>query len=191
MFKVCTVCSGVVITIWCIKYKIPDPVGGITRLSVGVIAWKQKALWRWREIFQSSRDKLPTSVKQNPPSWSFLNQVLPSDLFGCFKWPFQGLSDLHLGDQKVTWKKLEGSEISGIRETKGICLSSKTAHRSKYLQCDSQNWSFPQSAPSNQHATMGLVPGTPRPTIYKRLAINWMIPNLYIENGWKSPNIHL
>ena len=33
-------------------------------------------------------------------------QVLPSDLFGCFKWPFQGLSDLHLGDQKVTWKKL-------------------------------------------------------------------------------------
>ena len=33
-------------------------------------------------------------------------QVLPIDLFGCFKWPFQGLSDLHLGDKKVTWKKL-------------------------------------------------------------------------------------
>ena len=33
-------------------------------------------------------------------------QVLPSDRFGCFKWPLQGLSDLHLGDQKVTWKKL-------------------------------------------------------------------------------------
>ena len=33
-------------------------------------------------------------------------QVLPSDLFGWFKLPFQGLSDLHLGDQKVTWKKL-------------------------------------------------------------------------------------
>ena len=34
-------------------------------------------------------------------------QVLPSDLFGCFKWPFQGVvGDLHLGDQKVTWKKL-------------------------------------------------------------------------------------
>jgi len=28
------------------------------------------------------------------------------DLFGCVKWPFQGLSDLHLGDQKVTGKKL-------------------------------------------------------------------------------------
>ena len=27
-------------------------------------------------------------------------QVLPSDPFGGFKWPFQGLSDLHLGDQK-------------------------------------------------------------------------------------------
>ena len=26
-----------------------------------------------------------------------LYQVLPSDPFGCFKWPFQGLSDLHLG----------------------------------------------------------------------------------------------
>ena len=35
-----------------------------------------------------------------------LGQVLPSDLFGGFKWPFQGLCDLQLGDQKVTWKKL-------------------------------------------------------------------------------------
>ena len=33
-------------------------------------------------------------------------QVLPSDPFGDFKWPFQGLSDLRLGYQKVTWKKL-------------------------------------------------------------------------------------
>ena len=37
---------------------------------------------------------------------AFNFQVVPSDLFGWFKWPFQGLSDLHLGDQKVTWKKL-------------------------------------------------------------------------------------
>ena len=37
-----------------------------------------------------------------------LVQVLPSDLFGGSKWPFQGLSDLHLGDQKVTWKKMGG-----------------------------------------------------------------------------------
>ena len=37
----------------------------------------------------------------------FLTQVLPSDPFGGFKWPFQGLSDLHLGDQRVTWKKLD------------------------------------------------------------------------------------
>ena len=36
-----------------------------------------------------------------------ISQVLPSDLFGCFEWPFQGLSDLRLGDQKVT-KKLYG-----------------------------------------------------------------------------------
>ena len=33
-------------------------------------------------------------------------QVLPSDPFGCLKWPFLGLSDLNLGYQKVTWKKL-------------------------------------------------------------------------------------
>ncbi len=33
-------------------------------------------------------------------------QVLQSDLFRCFKWPFQGLCELHLDDQKVTWKML-------------------------------------------------------------------------------------
>ena len=44
-------------------------------------------------------------------------QVLPSDLFGCFKSdPFQGLSDLHWGDQKVTWKKLVERSDFGWRE---------------------------------------------------------------------------
>ena len=33
-------------------------------------------------------------------------QVLQSDLVWTHKWPFQGLSDLHLGNQKVTLKKL-------------------------------------------------------------------------------------
>ncbi len=33
-------------------------------------------------------------------------QLLPSDPFGDFKWPVQGLSDLHLGYQKVTGKNL-------------------------------------------------------------------------------------
>ena len=33
-------------------------------------------------------------------------QVLPSDPFGSKKWPFQGLSDLHLRNQRDTWKKL-------------------------------------------------------------------------------------
>ena len=40
------------------------------------------------------------------------DQVLPSDPFVVFKWPFQGLSDLHLGYQKVTWKKLGQSFIN-------------------------------------------------------------------------------
>ena len=62
-------------------------------------------------------------VNQVNLSWTVLrkkqkkhipHQGLPSDLFGCFRWPFQGLSDLHLGDQKVTWKKLaDGGEIHG------------------------------------------------------------------------------
>ena len=30
----------------------------------------------------------------------------------------------------------------------------------------------------------------PETSTLKWLAINWMIPNLYIGNGWKSPNIH-
>ena len=33
-------------------------------------------------------------------------QVLQSDLVWTYKWPFQGLSDLHLGYQRVTLKKL-------------------------------------------------------------------------------------
>ena len=49
-----------------------------------------------------------TSTCETPTVYCnfFIIQVLPSDLFGGLKWPFQGLSDLHLGDQKVNWKKL-------------------------------------------------------------------------------------
>ena len=49
---------------------------------------------------KEAKDLVPVS------KLSISYQVLPSDLFGGFKWPFQGLSDLHLGYQKVTWKKL-------------------------------------------------------------------------------------
>ena len=35
------------------------------------------------------------------------------DLFWNFKWPFQGLSDLHLCDQEVTWKKLAMDDLQG------------------------------------------------------------------------------
>ncbi len=39
--------------------------------------------------------------------WSvWVCQVLQSDLVWTHKWPFWGLSDLHLGNQKVTLKKL-------------------------------------------------------------------------------------
>ena len=33
-----------------------------------------------------------------------MDRVLPSDPFGCLSDFFHGLSDLHLGDQKVTWR---------------------------------------------------------------------------------------
>ena len=36
-----------------------------------------------------------------------LSQFLQSDLVWTHKWPFQGLSELHFGNQKVTLKKLD------------------------------------------------------------------------------------
>ena len=35
------------------------------------------------------------------------------------------------------------------------------------------------------------IPGTPCSQPYINGCFNWMIPNLYIGNGWKSPNIYL
>ena len=46
-------------------------------------------------------------------------QPLPSDPFGDFKWPFQGLSDLQLGYQKVTGKNLV---YFTYLEDPGICI---------------------------------------------------------------------
>ena len=37
-----------------------------------------------------------------------VGQVIQSDLFGMVKWPVQGLSDLQLGDKKVTLNHLVG-----------------------------------------------------------------------------------
>ena len=39
--------------------------------------------------------------------------------YGWFKWPFQGLSHLHLGDQKVTWKKLVQTCEQAEKDRKG------------------------------------------------------------------------
>ncbi len=52
-------------------------------------------------------DPNPMIGMTGKPSNQIYYQVLPSDLCGRFKWPFQGWKrDLHLGYQKVTWKKL-------------------------------------------------------------------------------------
>ena len=45
------------------------------------------------------------------------DQVVQSDLVWTHKWPFQGLSDLHWGNQKVTLKKLGGMSIMTYRTT--------------------------------------------------------------------------
>ena len=66
--------------------------------------------------------KRKKTLKRNHPV-----QVIQSDLFGDFKWPFQGLSDLHLGYQKVTWKKL-GDIFFRIQH-----LSSKLFYRASKL----------------------------------------------------------
>ena len=44
-----------------------------------------------------------------------------------FKWPFRGLSALHLGNQKVTWKKLEG------KFPHNTCISCRT-------WCEKMGW---------------------------------------------------
>ena len=45
----------------------------------------------------------PRMFRNSPSKWEkHQNQVIQSDLFGMVKWPFQGLSDLQLGDKKVT-----------------------------------------------------------------------------------------
>ena len=56
-----------------------------------------------------------------------LHQVLPRDRFGWFKWPFQGLSDLHLGDQKVTWKKL-AQNVYFEKNSKGFWNKNHCSH---------------------------------------------------------------
>ena len=54
--------------------------------------------------------------------WGNIDQVLPSDPFGGFKWPFQGLSDLHLDYQKVTGKKLGPAILREYPFKKGTLL---------------------------------------------------------------------
>ena len=40
------------------------------------------------------------SLKKGSPFWNIGRQAILCDLFGMVRWPFQGLSDLQLGDEK-------------------------------------------------------------------------------------------
>ncbi len=50
----------------------------------------------------------------HPPTQKSLH-ALPSDVFVCFKRPFQGRIEFHLGDQKFTWKKLAEGVVFLLR----------------------------------------------------------------------------
>ena len=76
--------------------------------------------------------KLTAGTQKKKEVWKMISlfncQVLPSDLFGRFKWPFQGLSDLHLGYQKVTWKKLVGVFLGSMLIFQGAHILKLTAN---------------------------------------------------------------
>ena len=81
-------------------------------ISPGVGIWGQSKFQMWSSSHSDLPDlswktQLLKCQPKNTPSYNpyptgSMYQVLPSDLFGCFKWPFQGLSDLHL---KFGWSK--------------------------------------------------------------------------------------
>ncbi len=62
---------------------------------------------QWQHVRTGSRCGSQMSI--------ILYQVLPSDPFGSLKWPFQGLSDLHFMDQRVTWKMVKWNMWSNHR----------------------------------------------------------------------------
>ena len=67
------------------------------------------------------------------------------------------------------------------------------ASAAKATSLVAEEWTKRKMKDSSWWFLMWFLPGTPRyPTIYKWLAINWMmISNLYIGNGWKSPSLCL
>ena len=70
-------------------------------------------------------------------------QVLPSGPFGDFKWPFQGLSDLHLGYQKVTWKKLVQNYVFFLNPIFAVRpIECEPTVRRKQLTKKHKTWSF-------------------------------------------------
>ena len=57
-----------------------------------------------KKFLKTSQSRANLSIRRE--IHQFFPRFFRVTLFGGFKWPFQGLSDLHLGDQRVTWKKL-------------------------------------------------------------------------------------
>ena len=66
--------------------------------------------WKQHEVGRGRNQLPPVLGMAINPIVGDSTAILPGssvrDLFSGFKWPFQGLSDLHLRNQKGTWKKL-------------------------------------------------------------------------------------
>ncbi len=78
------------------------------------------------------------SVLAGPNVCKSNNLAILCDLFGMVKWPFQGLTDLQLGDQKVTLNHLEG-------KCSPISWESVMAEAIKMWVADSEFWRTPSS----------------------------------------------
>ncbi len=93
---------------------------------------------------------LTNQLKSNWIQLTWIIQVLPSDLFGCFKWPFQELSDLHLGDQKVTWKKLDMNSYEILESWMHNAHSDKKRNSCHLFAPDRWKKSCKQSKPAQR-----------------------------------------
>ena len=96
--------------------------------------WNMTQTIHWFAGSPADGDGAPRLVRRSMKGFiKLLHQVLPSDPLGCFKWPFQRLNDLHLGDQKVTWKKLAVDFKVDLHSRKTNMTMDKTNHLKMYL----------------------------------------------------------
>ena len=73
---------------------------------------EQWRMWPGNCVPQPLLSKKPLRMSR----WKLGTRFFLSDLIWTHKWPFKGLSDLHLGDQRVTLKKLVRPEAMRLKK---------------------------------------------------------------------------